>query len=86
MTVYALAATDTGVYGKKPEEVILSFYFFNTYEKISSTRTKEQLEEAKETLIKKAEEIAASSYEAKTGPWCDFCDFRLICEAWQEKN
>ncbi|MBI4990508.1 ATP-dependent helicase [Candidatus Gottesmanbacteria bacterium] len=83
MTVYALAASDPGIYNKKPEEVILSFYFFDAYEKISSTRTNEQLIEAKKKLIGKADEIATSSFEPKTGPWCDFCDFRLICEAWQ---
>jgi DNA helicase-2/ATP-dependent DNA helicase PcrA len=83
MTVYALAATDVGIYNRKPEEVILSFYFFDAHEKVSSTRTKEQLEEAKKKLLDKAEEIATSNFEPKVGPWCDFCDFRLICEAWQ---
>lgn len=83
MTVYALAATDPGIYNKKPEEVILSFYFFDKHEKVSSVRTNEQLEEAKKKLVEKAEEIATSRFEPKVGPWCDFCDFRLICEAWQ---
>ncbi len=82
MTVYGLAATDTGIYNRKPEEVIFSFYFFDPHEKISSTRTKEQLEEAKKKLIAQAEEIATSEFPPKVGPWCDFCDFRLICEAW----
>jgi DNA helicase-2/ATP-dependent DNA helicase PcrA len=83
MTVYALAATDKGLYNKKPEEVTLSFYFLGTQEKISSTRTGKQLNEARKKLIEKAEEIARSSFKPKVGPWCDFCDFKLICEAWQ---
>lgn len=82
MTVYALAATDEGIYNKKPEDVILSFYFFDTLEKVSSTRTEEQLVEARKKLEAKASEIARSKFEPKTGPWCDFCDFRLICNAW----
>ncbi|MBM3284182.1 PD-(D/E)XK nuclease family protein, partial [Candidatus Gottesmanbacteria bacterium] len=83
MTVYALAATDPGIYNKKSQEVILSFYFFDPCEKVSSTRTNEQLEETKKQLTRIAAEIAGSRFEAKTGPWCDFCDFKLICEAWQ---
>jgi len=83
MTVYALAACDSGIYNKKPEEVILSFYFFDAQEKVTSTRTKEQLEEAKDKLAQKAQEIASSDFPPRVGKWCDFCDFRLICEAWQ---
>jgi DNA helicase-2/ATP-dependent DNA helicase PcrA len=83
MTVYALAATDRGIFNKKPEDVILTFYFFDHYEKISSTRTPEQLVAAKNTLIEKAKEIGTSDFAPKVGPWCDFCDFKLICEAWR---
>ncbi len=83
MTVYAMAATDEGIYHKKIEEVVLSFYFLGNQEKISSTRTKEQLVKAKDQLSKIAGEIESGKFEAKVGPWCDFCDFKLICEAWQ---
>lgn len=83
MTVYALAARDRGIYDKKPQDVILSFYFFDAREKISSSRTTEQLDATREKLLNIAEEISISKFEPKVGPWCDFCDFRLICEAWQ---
>ncbi len=83
MTVYALAACDSGIYNRRPEEVVLSFYFFDAREKVTSTRTKEQLEEAKKKLLEKAQDIASSDFSPKVGKWCDFCDFRLICEAWQ---
>ncbi|MBI3379507.1 ATP-dependent helicase [Candidatus Gottesmanbacteria bacterium] len=83
MTVYGLAATDKGIYNRTPDEVILSFYFLGTQEKVSSTRTNDDLEEAKKILMNKAEEISTSDFKPKVGPWCDFCDFRLICEAWQ---
>ncbi len=83
MTVYAMAAIDKGIYHKKIEEVVLSFYFLGNQEKISSTRTTEQLVKAKDQLVKIAGEIESGKFEAKVGPWCDFCDFKLICEAWQ---
>ncbi|MDP3955080.1 MAG: ATP-dependent DNA helicase [bacterium] len=82
MTVYALAACDPGIYGKKPDEVILTFYFLEHSRKISSKRTKEQLEEAKRKLVEKAKEIQKSDFLPTPGPWCDFCDFKLLCEAW----
>lgn len=83
MTVYALAATNEGILNKKPEDVILSFYFLEPMEKISSQRSKDQLEKAQEKLKSIASEIETSEFPPKVGPWCDFCDFRLICEAWQ---
>lgn len=83
LTVYALAATDEGVYNKKPENVTVSFYFFEDQTKISATRTKEQLEEMKKEVADKAMEISRSDFRPTPGKHCDFCEFRLICEAWQ---
>jgi DNA helicase-2/ATP-dependent DNA helicase PcrA len=82
MTVYALAAQDQGIYDKKAEDVILSFYFFDTQEKISTRRTSEQLEEARKALLEKKEEIEKSDFSPKPSNMCEFCDFKLICEAW----
>lgn len=83
LTVYALAATDRGIYKKPPEKVIVSFYFFEGQQKFSATRTKEQLDIAKQEIARKAEEISTSDFHPTPGRWCDFCEFRLICEAWQ---
>ena len=82
MTVYALAATDKGIYGKKPEEVTLTFYYLDTGEKKSTKRTADQLGEVKKELVEKAKEIEKSSFEPKPSNRCEFCDFKLLCEAW----
>ncbi len=82
LTVYALAATDKGLYRKPPEKVIVSFYFFEGQEKISATRTQEQLEQVRSEIAQKAKEIASSDFAPTPGKHCDFCEFRLICEAW----
>jgi DNA helicase-2/ATP-dependent DNA helicase PcrA len=82
MTVYALAATDKGIYGKKPEEIILTFYFLDTLEKRSTKRTDEQLKQAKKQLWQKAKEIEKSSFEPTPSNMCDFCEYKLLCEAW----
>ena len=82
MTIYALAATDKGIYGRKPEEVVLSFYYLDTGEKKSTKRTVDQLEQAKKELVEKAKEVEKSDFQPRPGIWCDFCDFKLLCEAW----
>ena len=83
MTVYALAAKDKGIFNKKPEDLVLSFYFFSTQEKISTSRNQNQINEAKSELIRIAQEINESSFPATPGKWCDFCDFRMVCDAWK---
>jgi DNA helicase-2/ATP-dependent DNA helicase PcrA len=82
MTVYALAAADKGIFNRKPEDLILTFYFLDSGKKISTHRTVEQLTQAKKDILEKAKEIMASSFEPKPGNLCDFCEYRLLCEAW----
>lgn len=83
LTVYALAATDRGIYNKRPEEVILSFYYLDPLKKISTTRTTQQLNQAKKELIKKAAEIQKSKFYPTPGKHCDFCQYKLLCDAWK---
>jgi len=82
LTLYALSAAGEGVYKKAPEKVIVSFYFFEDQTKVSAVRTKEELETAKKEIATKAEEISRSDFKPTPGKHCDFCEFRLICEAW----
>ncbi len=82
LTVYTLAATEQGLYHKKPDDVIVSFYFFEDQTKISATRTKEQLEQIKTEIATRADEISRSDFHPIPGKHCDFCEFRLLCEAW----
>ena len=83
MSVYALAAINLGIFEGKPEEIILSFYFLESGEKKSTRRTSHQLSLIKKELIKKAKEIQESKFEAKPSNMCDFCEYRLLCEAWR---
>lgn len=89
MTVYAMAAVDgtltyMGLLEKtpNPEEVKVSFYFFDNQEKISSFRKREDFETVKEELLHKAVDISKSNFSPTPGKYCDFCEFKLICEAW----
>jgi DNA helicase-2/ATP-dependent DNA helicase PcrA len=81
LTVYAMAGGLASPLGGS-EKVIVSFYFFEDQKKISATRTKEQLAAAKDEIAKCADEISRSDFRPTAGKYCDFCEFRLICEAW----
>jgi DNA helicase II / ATP-dependent DNA helicase PcrA len=74
LTVYAMAGN--------AEKMTVSFYFFEDQTKVSATRTKEQLAQTREEIAKRADEISRSNFRATPGKYCDFCEFRLICEAW----
>ncbi len=83
LTIYALAAVDPHLYNKKPEQVTLTFYYLTELEKVSFQKLKEDLDKAKEKIKEIISQIEASDFPAKVGPWCDFCPFRIMCEAWQ---
>lgn len=82
LTVYALSAMQEGVYKRPPEKVFVSFYFFEGQEKFTATRSLEEVTAVKEEIAAKADEIARSDFRPTPGKHCDFCEFRLICEAW----
>jgi DNA helicase-2/ATP-dependent DNA helicase PcrA len=87
LTFYALAASsikDLPFY-RPVERIVLSLYFLDSGIKLSSSRTSKQMEEAKEKVIKLAEEIEKSDFPPKPNrPFpCNYCEFRLLCDAWK---
>lgn len=83
LSLYALAASDPGLYGKAVCDITLTFYFLQTNEVISLQKTEEDLVTVRESIIQSAAEINASSFAPRPGPWCSFCPFKINCEAWQ---
>ncbi|MFC1711158.1 ATP-dependent helicase [Patescibacteria group bacterium] len=83
MTVYTLAVTDPGIYNKKPRDIILSFYFLKTSQKFSTTRSTKDLKKIKKTIMSLKQEIETSDFLPKPSFLCDFCDYKLLCPAWQ---
>jgi len=83
MTFYALGAVDRGVYNKTPENIKLSFYFLKEQKKVSTKRTKQELQKAEKEIVGTAEQIEKSDFLPKPSPLCDFCDYKLLCPAWQ---
>ena len=83
LAFYALAAVSIpeDPFNKNPEDVILSFYFFENQTKISTTRTKEQLEEAKEEIFKIRKEIEVSEFKCSGNMLCKNCEYKMLCNS-----
>jgi DNA helicase-2/ATP-dependent DNA helicase PcrA len=83
LTMYALAATkmnDAIFKDQTPEGVMLSLYYLEKGIKLTTVRTKEQLLEAEELILKKVEEIENSSFECRGGIFCKTCEYKMICQ------
>jgi ATP-dependent DNA helicase UvrD/PcrA len=82
LTTYALAASlvRSQFFNKTPDQVHLSLSYVEENKKFTTTRTKEQLEEAKLTLLSKAEEIANSDFLCSTSIFCKNCEYKMLCK------
>lgn len=82
MTIYALAAQELREkpFARKPEEVLLSFYYFENGQKISTSRTKEQLEAARVDILDWVEKINNSDFKCNHSKMCEYCEYRLLCD------
>jgi DNA helicase-2/ATP-dependent DNA helicase PcrA len=83
LTIYALATNDKNLFNKKLKDINLTFYYLQTQEKITIKKNEEELIETKEEIINMVKEIRKNEFNANPGKHCDFCSFKIICEAWQ---
>lgn len=83
LSIYAMAATDRGLYNRRLADVTLSFYYLQEPEKISFHRKPDDIMETKGKIIDIVDRIRTNDFSPKPGPQCDFCPFKMICEAWQ---
>jgi len=83
LSIYALAASDTNLFNKKISQVNLTFYFLQNLEKVTVKRTNEEIKQVKKEIIDLVSKIRKEAYSPNVGPICDFCPYRIICEAWQ---
>ena len=84
LSIYALAATDRGLYSRPINQVNLTFYYLQEDDgRVTMKRTAEDLIRVKEEIITMATEIRKNEFKPKVGIWCSFCPFKMICDAWQ---
>ncbi len=86
LTLYALAASTISDFSfiRPVEKITLSLCFLKEGIKLSSQRSKEQVEELKDKIIETAKEIEKSSFPPKPGKIfpCQYCEYKLLCDAW----
>jgi DNA helicase-2/ATP-dependent DNA helicase PcrA len=83
LSFYALAATriKESPFNKKPENVILTLYYLSNNQKISTTRTLKELEEAVRNIINLKTEIEKSEFKCSKNYLCRNCEYKLLCNS-----
>jgi len=83
LAIYSLAAHDKNLFNRKLSDINLTFYYLQGPEKITLKKTEEDLAETKEKIINMVGDIRQNIFIPNPGMHCDFCSFKIICEAWQ---
>jgi len=81
LSMYAIAASEIpGVpFGKLPQDIRLTLYFFDTNTRISTKRSVEQLQAQKEEIITIAQQIELSDFHCSGNMLCSDCEYKLFC-------
>ncbi len=81
LTLYALAANQVNdvLFNRNPEDVLLSLEYLEEEKKLTISRTREQLEKAKELVFEKIEEIERSDFICSGSMFCKTCEYQMLC-------
>lgn len=84
LSFYALAATEIKdqILNKKPEEIVLTLNYLEVEKTFSTTRTKEELENAKEKILSLVDEISNSDFHCSGGMLCKNCEYSMLCQTY----
>lgn len=83
LSIYLMAASDKSLYAKPANKVHLTFYYLQEPSKITMQKTAQDVTNVKEKIKEIVGKIKKQEFTPHVGPWCDFCPFRMVCEAWQ---
>ncbi len=67
------------------DTITVSLYFLKHGVKLSSTRTRAQLEALDTTFLEVIHSIEAGHFAPTLSPLCDWCSFQPICPLWKHK-
>jgi RecB family exonuclease len=67
------------------DKITVSLYYLKHGVKLSSVRTLEQLEKAKQLFLDVIAEIEKGEFAPNVTPLCDWCGFQKICPMWKHK-
>ena len=83
LSFYALAATEVHdqIFNKAPDQVVLTLHYLEENQKISTTRSKEDLLVAKEKILSIVSEIEKSDFRCAGGRNCQNCEYKMLCNS-----
>jgi len=67
------------------DKITVSLYFVKHGVKLSSKRTKEQLEDLEKTFLGVIKSIEEEKFDPILSPLCDWCGYQNICPMWKHK-
>lgn len=67
------------------ENITVSLYYLKHGVKLSSTRTREQLEQVDTLVLNVIKAIEEAKFEPILSPLCDWCGYQKICPLWKHK-
>lgn len=84
LSIYAIAASQIheNPFARKPEDIILSLYFFDKEQKITTERTAAQVEEDKQKIFEWVEKIETSDFKCSGNMLCNTCEYSLFCNVY----
>jgi len=85
MSIYALAAKQKHILDVPLEKLKLSFYFLEEGEKVSTTRTEDDLINIKGEIKEVLDEINTGQFIPTPGFMCGYCSYQLLCPAYKGK-
>ncbi len=85
LTLYALAATQISdpIFRKTPDQILLTLNYIEPNVQITTSRTKEQLEEAKEKILQKVTAIEQSEFHCNGSIFCKSCEYHMLCSTYK---
>jgi len=67
------------------DKITVSLYYLKHGVKLSSTRTREQLQQANSLFLEVIKAIEESKFAPNVTPLCDWCGFQNMCPMWKHK-
>lgn len=81
LSIYALAVEHVKHPLFETDKVVLSLFFLDRGIKVSTVRTKKQLEQARKEILEWRRKIEISDFSCSGNFWCKNCEYKLFCEA-----
>jgi RecB family exonuclease len=81
LSMYHLAAKE--IWGIEPER--LTLYYLLPGQRMTTSRTAQDVDELRRRITTVAERVAAGKFEPRENPLCDWCDYKAMCPIFRHQ-